>query len=143
MDPLEDPLRTHPFQTGREMSIETYPNRPFGFNDDPDRQFGDGSVLTWTRTRGDGPEPLLTLALLHQQNVNRLGRNTQSSQTLRATSAMLLSTSRCSQPPLELSNVLSDSARAFSGAPESTCTYGGAFRMLQDLTYRIVKFWSS
>ena len=28
--------------------------------------------------------------------------------------------------PLELSKVLSDSARAFSGAPESTCSYGGA-----------------
>jgi hypothetical protein len=45
-------------------------------------------------------------------------------------------------PPLELSQVLSDSERAFSGAPESTCSYGGAFRILQDLTYRIVKFWS-
>jgi len=67
----------------------------------------------------------------------------QSSQTLRATSPVLLSTSRCSQTPLELSKVLSDSARAFSGALESTWSYGGAFRMLWDLTYRIVKFWSS
>jgi len=52
---------THPIQTGREMSIEPYPNRQFGFIDNPDRQFGNGSVPTRTRTRSDGPEPLLTL----------------------------------------------------------------------------------
>ena len=86
---------------------------------------------------------LLNASEVHQQNVNLSGSHTQSSQTLRVTTPVLLSTSRCSQTPLELSNVLSDSARAFSGAPESTCSYGGAFRMLQDLTYRIVKFWSS
>jgi len=79
----------------------------------------------------------------HQQNVNRSGSHRQSSQTLRATSPVLLSTCRCSQTPLELSNVLSDSPRAVSGAPESTCSYGGGFRMLRDLTYRIVKFWNS
>jgi hypothetical protein len=67
----------------------------------------------------------------------------QSSQTLQATSPVLLSTSRCFQTPMELSKVLSESARAFSGAPESTYSYGGAFRMLRDLPYRIVKFWSS
>jgi len=37
----------------------------------------------------------------------------------------------------------SDSARAFSDASESTCSYGGAFRTLRDLTIRIVKFWRS
>jgi len=79
----------------------------------------------------------------HQQNVNRSGSNTQSSQTLQATAPVLPNTSRCSQTPQELSNVLWDSARAFSGALESTCSYGGAFRMPRDLTYRIVKFWSS
>jgi hypothetical protein len=47
------------------------------------------------------------------------------------------------QGPMELSIVLSDSERAFSGAPESSCSYGGAFKMLQDLTYRIVKFCCS
>jgi len=78
-----------------------------------------------------------------QQNVNRSSSHTQSCQTLRVTSPVLLSTSRCSQAPLELSTVLSDSPRAVSGAPESTCSYGGAFRMLRDLTYRIVKCWSS
>jgi len=80
---------------------------------------------------------------LQQQNINRSGSNMQPSQTLPATSPVLSSTSRCSQTALELCNVLSDCARAFSGAPESTCSYGGAFRMLRDLTYRIVKFWSS
>jgi hypothetical protein len=34
--------------------------------------------------------------------------------------------------------VLSDSARPYSGAPESTCSYGGAFRMQRDLTYIVV-----
>jgi uncharacterized membrane protein YjdF len=56
---------------------------------------------------------------------------------------VLFSTSRYSQTPLELTKVLSDCARAFTGPPEITCSYGGAFRMLPDLTYRIVKFWSS
>jgi len=67
----------------------------------------------------------------------------QSSQTLRVTSPMHLSTSRCSQTPLELSKVLSHSPREFSSGPESTYSYEGAFRMLRDLTYRIVEFWSS
>ena len=67
---------------------------------------------------------------VHQQNVYQSGSNTQSSQTLRATSPLLLSTSRCSQTPLELSKVLSDSAKAFSRAPESTCSYECAFRTL-------------
>jgi len=39
--------------------------------------------------------------------------------------------------------VLSDSAIAVSGAPEDNCSYGGAFRMLRDVTDKIVKFWSS
>jgi len=41
--------------------MEPYPSRQFGFSDDPDHQFGNGSVWTRTRTRCDGPEPLLTL----------------------------------------------------------------------------------
>jgi len=32
--------------------------------------------------------------------------------------------------------------KRFSDAPERTCSYGGAFRMLRDSTIRIVKFWS-
>jgi len=61
MNPLYNPLKTCPIQTGRKMSMEPYPNRQFGFNDDPDRQSGSGSVPTCTRTRSDGPDPLLTL----------------------------------------------------------------------------------
>jgi len=78
---------------------------------------------------------------LHQQNVIRSRSHTQTSQTLRVPSAVLLSTSRCSQPPLELCKVLSDSARAFSDAPESTCSDEGALRMLRDLMIRIIKIW--
>jgi len=81
--------------------------------------------------------------ITHQPNVNRSGSNTQASQTLRATSPELPSTSTCSQTALVLPNVLSDSARAFSGASESTSSYGGAVRMLRDLTSRIVQVRSS
>jgi len=77
---------------------------------------------------------------VYQQNVNQFGRIMQSSQTLRATSPVLVCTSRCSPTPQELSKVLSDSATAFSGASEGTCHYGGAFRMLRDLIFRILKF---
>jgi len=41
--------------------MELYPSGQFGFIDDPDRQFGNGSVWTRTRARSDGPQPLLTL----------------------------------------------------------------------------------
>jgi hypothetical protein len=82
-------------------------------------------------------------ALPHQQNVNQSGSHPQTSRTLRSTSPVLLNNSICSQPPLDICKVLSDSARAFSGAPESTCSYGGAFRMPRYLTYRIVTSWSS
>jgi len=61
MDPLCDPLTTGPIQTGWEICIEPYPNQRFGCVDNPDRQFGNVSVLTRTRTRSDGPELLLTL----------------------------------------------------------------------------------
>ena len=71
-----------------------------------------------------------------QKNVNWSASNLKSSQTFRLTSPVLVNTSRCSQTPLELSKVLADSARAFTDASESTCSYGGAFWMLWDLTYR-------
>jgi hypothetical protein len=80
---------------------------------------------------------------VRQQNVNRSGSNMEFSQTLRVTSLVVLRTSRCSQITLEPSNVLSDSSRAFAGARESTCSCGGTFRMLRDLTQRGVNFWSS
>ena len=78
----------------------------------------------------------------HQQNVNQSGSHMQTSQTFLQTSPVLPSNYICSQASLELSKVLSDSARAFSGAPESTCSYGGVFRMPWDVTYTIVKYWS-
>jgi len=61
MDPLGDPLKTRPILTGWEFTMEPYPSGQFGFIDDPDRQFGNGLVSTRTRTRSDGPDPLLTL----------------------------------------------------------------------------------
>jgi len=66
-------------------------------------------------------DPVLAY-LLYQQNVNRFGSHTTSPQALQVTSPVLLSTSRCSETPLELSNVLTDSTRALSGTPESTCS---------------------
>jgi len=63
MDLLYNPLKTRPIQTGREMSMEPYPNRQFGFIDDSDRQSGSGSVPTRTWTWSDGPDPSLTLDL--------------------------------------------------------------------------------
>jgi len=61
MDPLGDPLTTHPIQTGWEFTIEPYPNWRFGFIDNPDRPCGNYSVWTCTRTRSDSPGPLVTL----------------------------------------------------------------------------------
>jgi len=63
MAPLYNLLGTRPIQTGRERSMEPYPNQHFGFIDDPDRQSGSGSVPTRTRTRTDSPDPLLTLIM--------------------------------------------------------------------------------
>ena len=61
LDPLYNPPRTRPIQTGREMLMEPYPNQQVGSIDNLDGQSGTGSVLTRTRTRSDSPEPLLTL----------------------------------------------------------------------------------
>jgi len=79
---------------------------------------------------------------LHQHNVYLFWKRTQTSHTRPSILPVYLAHSICSQAPLELSNMLSDSARACSSASESTSRYGGAFRMLQYLTHRIVKFWS-
>jgi len=65
MDPLGDPLTTRLIQTGWEFTMEPYPSGQFWFIDDPDHLFGNSSVWTRTRTRSDGPELLLTLALEH------------------------------------------------------------------------------
>ena len=61
MDPLYNPLRTRPIQTGREMSMELYPNSQFGFIDNPNRQSGSGLVPILAWTRSDGPDQSLTL----------------------------------------------------------------------------------
>jgi hypothetical protein len=68
MDPLYNPLRTRAIQTGTEESMEMYPDRQVGFIGNPDRQSGSGSVPTRTRTRSDGPDPLLTLILPSHEN---------------------------------------------------------------------------
>jgi len=44
MDLLDNPLTTRPIQTGWEITMEPYPSWQFGFIEDPDRQFGNGSV---------------------------------------------------------------------------------------------------
>jgi len=56
---------------------------------------------------------------------------------------VLLCTFKSVQASLELCKVLWDSARAFSGALESICSYGSTFRVQRDLTIRIVKFMRS
>jgi len=79
----------------------------------------------------------------YHRNVIHSRSHQQTSQILGLTSPALLSTSSFSQPLLELSKVLADTDRAFSGDPKTSCRYGGAFRMLQDTISWIVKFWSS
>jgi len=64
IDPVDNPQTTRPIQMGSEISIESYPNRQFGSMDNSYRKVGAGSVLTWTWTRRDGPELLLTLGLI-------------------------------------------------------------------------------
>ena len=61
MDPLGNPLTTHPIQTGWEISIELCLNWRFRCIDNPDRQFVNGYVPTRTQTRSDDAEPFLTL----------------------------------------------------------------------------------
>jgi len=61
MDPLGDPLTTLSIQMGWEFTIDPYQSWRFGFIDNHDHQFGNGSVWTRTRTQSEGPEPLLPL----------------------------------------------------------------------------------
>jgi len=63
MDPLGNLLTPRPIQTGWEFTIEPYPGGRFGYIDDLDSRFGNGSVCTRTRTQSDGPEMLLTLPM--------------------------------------------------------------------------------
>jgi hypothetical protein len=66
MDPQGDPLTSRRIQMGRGCTLEPYRSGQFRFIDDPEGQFDNGSVWTRTRTRSDGPEPLLTL---HDQHL--------------------------------------------------------------------------
>lgn len=75
----------------------------------------------------------------HRWNVNWFSCHTYISKTLRLTSQVLLSHSRCYQDPLELCTVISEAARGFSGVSERTGSYGGAWKMIQCLTDRIGK----
>jgi len=67
----------------------------------------------------------------------------QSSRTLCKITQELLISGTCSKATQELSKVTLDCVREYTGATESTYSCGGAFRMLCDFTYRIVKLWSS
>jgi len=60
---------------GREMSMEPYPNRQFRFIDNPHLQSDSGWFPSRTRTRGDGPDPLLTLLLPHRDHVQKISVN--------------------------------------------------------------------
>jgi len=59
MDPLGQPLTTHPIQTNSEISIEPYQIWRIRSIANQDSQFAKGSDPTRSRTRTDGPEPLL------------------------------------------------------------------------------------
>jgi len=61
MDPLDNPLNAYQIQTGREISIELFPNGQFWFIDDPDHLFGTSVFPTGIWTWSDRPEQLLTL----------------------------------------------------------------------------------
>jgi len=76
---------------------------------------------------------LVYLHLMHHQNVNRSGSHTQTSQTLRSTTSVCLSTSRCSQAPLELRKVLWDSTREFSGAPSKIVKFSSCWDICEGL----------
>jgi len=60
MDTVGNLVTTCPLQMGWEISIALYPSRWFRWIDNMDPPFGNGLVWTWTRTRCDGQEPLLT-----------------------------------------------------------------------------------
>jgi hypothetical protein len=65
MDPLGNPLRTRPIQMGWEFTMEPYASGQFQLSDNPDRQFGQGSVWNRTPTRSHGLELLLSLVWEH------------------------------------------------------------------------------
>jgi len=104
MDPLYNPLGTRPIQTGREMSMEPYPNQQFGFIDDPDGQSGSGSVPTRNRTWSDGPDPLLTLLRGIGASSTHTKQATNKQATNKPLAAHLVATPTLSSPLPHLSN---------------------------------------
>jgi hypothetical protein len=79
MDPLGNPLRTCPIQMGWEFTMEPYPSGQFQLSDNPDRQFGQGSVWNRTLTRSHGLELLLSLVWEHLElQYSSLGKSTSS-----------------------------------------------------------------
>jgi len=74
----------------------------------------------------------------HQQNVIRSGSHTQSSQTLRVTSPLLLSPSRRSPPGAKQSAL-----RLCKSILRCSWKHLQLWRCIQDAPSRIVKFWSS
>lgn len=66
----------------------------------------------------------------------------QTSQILQLTSLILLSIFKYFQSSLELSKVLLNTIKVYSGCFKSICSNEDVFKILQYLTYIIVKFWS-
>jgi hypothetical protein len=95
MDPLGDPLTTHPIQTGWEFSIELCTSGQFRFIDDPDPQFGNGLVRTQTQTRSHGSEPLLTLPICHKASLSDIENLCQDILAITAAFAGLTLKFRC------------------------------------------------
>jgi len=63
MDLLGNPLTTRPSQTARKYTVEPYPSWRVTYIHHRDCQFGNGLVSTRSRTRSDGPEPVLTIVI--------------------------------------------------------------------------------
>jgi hypothetical protein len=75
MDPLGDQMTIQPIQTISAFTIELYMSGWFKFIYDQDRQFGNVSVWTRTRTRSAGPEQLATLLGNKLLSIQKCGRD--------------------------------------------------------------------
>ena len=71
------PSDNPPNSDGWEVSHRKYPSWRFGFIDNPDYQFSNGSVWTLTRIRSDGPEPLLPLLLVCWSVLETMSQSTR------------------------------------------------------------------
>jgi len=79
----------------------------------------------------------------HFQNVKLSGCHMQTSQTLWSISQVFLCKSLCPQASLTLRTVLIDIATASSSDCDSTCSYISSLTIMQCITYRILKWFSS